>query len=250
MPQLHPCSTSTLRLDVYAGGDEPCAYATGLLINSGARDLLVTNWHVVTGRHPFTGELELPARPQELVIWHRAIDNSLPHLGVRAMREALYDGSGNPRWIEPSNRRLSAFEDSRLSIDVVVVPLINTNNCVTNLGFQWTSRNVEPYVEPGSAVSIVGYPRRIMGVVNYPIWKTGQVASDIHAHPDQKHFLVDAMTREGMSGAPVVTQSGGSTFLGIYSGRLPDEPEIGIVWRSTVVQELVERATRGSFSGT
>src|SRR5438552_14598300 len=70
------------------------------------------------------------------------------------------------------------------------------------------------------------------------------------SHPDQKHFLVDAMTREGMSGAPVVTQSGGSTFLGIYSGRLPDEPEIGIVWRSTVVQELVERATRGSFSGT
>ena len=76
MPQLHPFSTSTLRLDVYAGGDEPCAYATGLLINSGARDLLVTNWHVVTGRHPFTGELKLPARPQELVIWHRAIDNS------------------------------------------------------------------------------------------------------------------------------------------------------------------------------
>jgi len=87
-----------------------------------------------------------------------------------------------------------------------------------------------------------------MGVVNYPIWKTGQVASDIHAHPDQKHFLVDAMTREGMSGAPVVTQSDGSTFLGIYSGRLPDEPEIGIVWRSSVVQDLVERARRCSFT--
>src|SRR5437016_12752719 len=35
MKQIHQFSTSTLRLDVYAGGDEPCAYATGLLINSG-----------------------------------------------------------------------------------------------------------------------------------------------------------------------------------------------------------------------
>ena len=118
MPQLHPFSTSTLRLEVYAGGDEPCAHATGLLINSGGRDLLATNWHVVTGRHPFSGELQLTAQPQELVIWHRAIDNRLPHLGVRAMREALYDGSGNPRWVEPFDRRLSPLEDSRLAIDV------------------------------------------------------------------------------------------------------------------------------------
>ena len=110
-----------------------------------------------------------------------------------------------------------------------MLPLVNTDNCVTNLGFGWESRNIEPHVEPGSPVSIVGYPRKITGVVNYPIWKTGHVASDIHAHPDQKHFLIGAMTREGMSGAPVVTKSGGSTFLGIYSGRLPDEPEIGIV---------------------
>jgi Trypsin-like peptidase domain len=246
--QIHPFSTSTLRLEVYAGGAEPCAFATGLLVNAAGRDFLATNWHVVTGRHPFTGELQLPAKPQELVIWHRAVDRRAPHLGVRPMRESLYDQRGDPRWIEPVDRRLSALEDPRLSIDVVLLPLRNTRDCVATLGFGWIAKNVEPYVQPGSTVSIVGYPRKIMGVVNYPVWKTGHVASDIHAHPQQKHFLIDSMTREGMSGAPVVTQDGGSTFLGVYSGRLPDEPEIGIVWRSSIVQELVERAIGSVFT--
>ena len=168
MPQIHPFSTSTLRLDIHAEGDEPCGYATGLLINSGGRVLLATNWHVVTGRHPFTGQLNsLAAQPQHLVIWHPVVDHRSSHLGIRAVREPLFDGRGNQRWIEPPTRSLSSFEDSRLAIDVVFLPLVNTNDCVTNLGFAWTSRNVEPEVEPGSPVSIVGYPRRIMGVVNY-----------------------------------------------------------------------------------
>jgi hypothetical protein len=248
MQQIHPFSTSALRLDVYAGGDQPCGYATGLLINAGGRVFLATNWHVVTGRHPFTGELnDLAAEPQYIIIWHRAVDNKSLHLGIRAVREPLFDGQGNRRWIEPLVRQLTPLEDSRLAIDVVLLPLSNTDGCVTNLGFGWLSRNMEPHVEPGSPVSIVGYPRKIMGVPNYPIWKTGHVASDIYAHPDQKHFLIDAMTRDGMSGAPVIAKGSASPFLGLYSGRLPDEPEIGIVWRSSVVQELVERATGQSF---
>src|SRR5204863_4850107 len=105
----------------------------------GGRDLLATNWHVVTGKHPFTGEQRSAAQPQSLSIWHRVVDNRSPHLGVRAVSEPLFDGQGNPRWIEPLARNLSPLEDSRLAIDVVVLPLINTDNCVTNLGFGWIS---------------------------------------------------------------------------------------------------------------
>ena len=95
MAQIHAFSTSTLRLDVYAEGDQPCSHATGLLINSSGRAFLATNWHVVTGRHPFTGHLnDLAAEPQYITIWHRAVDNRSVHLGIRAMREPLFDGQG------------------------------------------------------------------------------------------------------------------------------------------------------------
>ncbi len=41
-----------------------------------------------------------------------------------------------------------------------------------------------------------------------------------------------------------MTQSRPSTlFLGVYSGRIHGESEIGIVWRPKVISEVLERAT-------
>lgn len=70
-------------------------------------------------------------------------------------------------------------------------------------------------------------------------------------------FLIDATTRGGMSGSPVVlrqvggylTKSGGQVimpgvstrFLGIYSGRLPRDSEIGRVWRPRLIKEILEQ---------
>jgi len=243
MFRIDPFSTATLRIEVFAGGAEPWSTGTGLLIICQGRVFLATNWHLVTGRHPVTEELNnAGAVPQILRIWHRAVDNASLHLGVHTMNEPLFTPANHPRWHELPNRRLSDQEDARLSIDVVLLPLEQTTGCVTNLGFYWDSFNFEPYVEPGSEVSVVGYPRGFMGVKNYPIWKSGHIASDIHGHPDQKHFLIDATTREGMSGSPVVARNRISPFMGIYSGRLPDDVEIGIVWRSIVIHELLEQA--------
>ena len=41
----------------------------------------------------------------------------------------------------------------------------------------------------------------------------------------------------------------GETFLGVYSGRVDDDPlgaQIGIVWKGTVVEEIVKHGVPGT----
>jgi hypothetical protein len=69
-------------------------------------------------------------------------------------------------------------------------------------------------------------------------------------------MLIDCRTRQGQSGSPVlafreggaVSMSDGTTalfggpvqrFLGIYSGRVNDESDLGIVWKASAIAELV-----------
>jgi hypothetical protein len=89
----------------------------------------------------------------------------------------------------------------------------------------------------------------------FPIWKTGHVASDIDLDWDNKPaFLIDATTKSGMSGSPVIAKrvsiyqtSNGNTignavkFLGVYSGReISDQGiEVGFVWKPRTITEIL-----------
>jgi hypothetical protein len=89
-----------------------------------------------------------------------------------------------------------------------------------------------------------------------PIWATGFIASE----PDVDYnalplFLIDCRSRPGQSGSPVVayrsgavtTKTGAAMFagppryrlLGIYSGRINDQSDVGMVWKVSAIQELV-----------
>jgi hypothetical protein len=70
----------------------------------------------------------------------------------------------------------------------------------------------------------------------------------------RRMFLIDATTRGGMSGSPVILRissgysradgthliGGGmvTKFLGVYSGRIRDDVEIGRVWKPKVITEI------------
>jgi hypothetical protein len=157
--------------------------------------------------------------------------------------EPLYSATGDALWIEPDDRQLSNFEDPALAVDLALLPLTKLEGWI-NLGYAWVSLVAQPTVAVGSEVSVVGYPFMRTGVMNYPIWKAAHIASDFDAHPDQKHFLIDCVTREGMSGSPVIVPNQQGSLLGIYSGRLHDDPEfgVGIVWRWMLLHELLEKA--------
>jgi hypothetical protein len=74
--------------------------------------------------------------------------------------------------------------------------------------------------------------------------------------PDQPTFLIDCRSRQGQSGSAVIShRNGGSVamtdgstsifggpvtrFLGIYSGRVNAESDLGIVWKASAIAELV-----------
>lgn len=247
MSSVHPphrFSLCTLQLKIYAGGPESIADATGLWLKSRRKCFIVTNWHVVTGKHPKTGVLKSLA-PQSIQIAHRCECPGQPQLGIKWVEEPLYSQDGRRRWIEHDTRNLSALEDPNLAIDVVLLPLTKTEGCLDYLAFPSESPYYPPFLDVESPVSIVGYPSRqqkgaVTGVVNFPIWKHAFVASDIDAHPDQKHFLVDCVTRKGMSGSPVFASE---QLIGLYSGRVLDDEEfgIGIVWRTHLISELLAK---------
>lgn len=68
-------------------------------------------------------------------------------------------------------------------------------------------------------------------------------------------FLIDCRSRQGQSGSPVVAHFGPgmvptmqgnevsmsevTRFLGIYSGRINEQSDLGIVWKASAIAELI-----------
>ena len=126
---------------------------------------------------------------------------------------------------------------------------------------------------PGDDVFIIGYPYRLTSGPNFPLWIRGTVASnpifpyyaDGNAYP---LWLIDARTRKGQSGAPVIRhrppraivlrndgQPGSSPYpdsdlLRVYSGRTSDESDLGFVWALDIVDEICREGVPGTTHGT
>ncbi len=123
---------------------------------------------------------------------------------------------------------------------------------------------------PGMDVFVLGYPRGISGGGRFPLWKRGSIASEPDVNIDDlPKMYIDTATREGMSGAPVYAQEvgvwapegkklpdgamfgRGHRFIGIYSGRVGDDPflaQLGIVWKEEAIQEIIAGARSGTSS--
>lgn len=240
---IDPLSVRVLYL-ITLKENTPLATATGFVVQEGQTNYLITNWHVLMGRHPATNKATHPtgAIPTHILIWHNG-----PKLGtwVRSV-ESLYDEKGKRRWLEHKQGQ---------KVDVVALPLQDSNKDlkIYPLDMSMAEHDMQIYVSMN--VSIIGYPLGFAGPGLLPIWKTGHIASEPDLdYNNEPLFLIDATTRGGMSGSPVVArQAGGyltrggdkvfttgiaTRFLGIYSGRLPGDSEIGRVWRPKLISEI------------
>jgi hypothetical protein len=113
---------------------------------------------------------------------------------------------------------------------------------------------------------IVGYPRGLNAQGIWPIWKRGTIAAEPHIarHDGLPIYLVDAATREGMSGSPVYLYSFGvaasgtniavfagaaAQFIGVYSGRYGAEADmqLGRVWKRELLDEMCNAPAKGSY---
>jgi len=246
---VDPLSARSLYLELVVKS-QVISTATGFVIQWGNQPHLITNWHVVSGRHPKTNKTlsQTGAIPDEVRIVHHG-----QRLGTWVVRtEPLLDTKGNPRWFEHPNGR---------QIDVIALPLqtIDAQVKLHPLDLSLADTDMIPVV--AMPVSIIGFPLGLVTAGVFPIWKTGHIASDpdldYEGHPA---FLIDATTRGGMSGSPVVlrllggysTMSGktilaqtkpSTRLLGIYSGRIHSDSEIGIVWRPRVITDILSQAS-------
>jgi hypothetical protein len=126
-------------------------------------------------------------------------------------------------------------------------------------------------LSPAQDVFIIGYPYLLSVGPRLPLWIRGTVASDpAFGYQDGEKsypcWLIDARTRSGQSGAPVIRYrpagsyvtrndrnlgraiGSDSDLLGVYSGRTSDESDLGFVWPIDEVDEICRNGVQGTVS--
>jgi hypothetical protein len=238
--------------------------ATGFFYEHNERSFLITNYHVVSGRHPETGET-LHSKglcPDSIVLGIATVADHHGSPGAQLVQWkwltlSLFTagGTGKPIWTEhPKYGR---------RFDAVAIPLSGLQDT------RITPANAKSFaldrirVYPGMEAFVLGYPRGMSGGAHFPIWKRATIATEPDIDLDGlPRFYIDTATREGMSGSPVYAQEvgywlpegetdqskasigKGRRFVGVYSGRLGAEDEfkaqLGIVWKESALISLLE----------
>lgn len=232
------------------------ATGTGFIWKQGDTHFLVTNWHNVTGINPFTKShiSSHAGEPDTIKIY---FSTPAPATDRLAVCFHLYDGDGKPNWL--------IHPDHGHEIDVVALPInIHTGAVAHPINFL---DSLDLVVQIGMDVFILGYPLGI-GVTALPVWKRASIASEPELITTQQRFVfLDTASRPGMSGSPVIRRSWGShattrghqtgspqratRFVGIYSGRVgPSDAELqlGIMWPSRFVEDIIKRGVRDDRS--
>ena len=259
MSSVDKYSIATIPL-YQAFGTTHLGLATGFVWAESGRHYLVTNWHVVTGKDPFTGKHLSPtaAEPDRLqILWHKKTAVSKDATGPRVkLDEMLRDEKGEPRWLVHPR-----FGNK---VDVVAIPLVASDEVelfpINNL------KSDDLAVVVGMDVFVVGYPYGL-SAAELPVWKRGSIASEPEVSDGaQQYILIDTASRPGMSGSPVIRRSygthlmssGSSTmgdplktkFVGVYSGRLtsadPLDAQLGMMWPAKLLTEIVSGDMRES----
>jgi len=245
MPILRP-SVKSLFLQIRFNGQN-LATGTGFIANAPRGAVLITNRHNVTGLNNVTGQPLSPngTIPNEILILHNRLNN----LGHWVTRQEQLLNNGTPLWIE--HPTLGA------SVDFVALPLTQLNDVAI---YDYTLGVGDPQilVAPSDTVSVIGFPFGIAGGGALAIWATGFMATEpMIDHNNLPTFLIDCRARPGQSGSAVVAhRNGGSVamenggasifggpvtrFLGIYSGRINEQSDLGIVWKATAIKQLVD----------
>lgn len=217
---------------------------------------LITNRHNVTGRHQETGVClsKNGAIPDNVLIYFHKEPLDLGEW--QCIRLPLFKDDGQPWWIE--HPRLGA------SADLVALNL-KWGSDVHKLPYylKLNLDRVNMVIRPAEPISVIGFPFGLSSTGRFPIWATGFMAQELGiVTPDNQTFLIDCRTRQGQSGSPVIAYrvngftkiennrvstsvAAGSAaweFLGIYSGRVNPESDLGRVWHVSAVEEVFAAA--------
>lgn len=268
-PARHPSSKYdllsfvTTPVELSFNGKE-VAHGTGFIWRARDKIHLITNWHNVTGVHPFEGEhLNAGGCVPDSITFHpahRTFFSGNYAIFRTTVTQPLYEHFEEPFWIQHQQ-----FDANR--IDIIALEIshsLSSPVTMQDMGFE----NLFTHV--GADVFVVGYPFRDYKDPYFPLWKRGSIASEpLALWNERPAFLVDAASRPGMSGSPVFRRAHGPTsllqpdgsiandlnkvlctqFTGVYSGHLTTRNEtltIGIAWHGDLVSELLANPARGT----
>ncbi len=210
MAALDEYSVTALPLTMLCKG-AAIGQAIGFFYKLTDRYFLISNWHVFSGRSPYTGQARRKdaALPDALgLALHRK-----DHLGgfVEGYSARLDDDQGAVKWLQHQQGQ---------DIDVAVLPIdVFPADCVA-YELPRASEASDMAFRVGMDAYILGFPKGIAHQKYLPIWKRASVATEPDIpHDDLPVFLVDTTTREGMSGAPVLLRS-----FGGYEIRVVTDP--------------------------
>jgi hypothetical protein len=276
------------------------ADGTGVIYERASKPYLATAWHNLSGRHSET----LVALSSQKSLPNRMVMHLPLAFNVDGQRQVMRFPFSAP--LENEDRALYyVHPDGWPRRDVAVLPLdltrayemeletadgkipasqvlgnMRVSNALATLcpiqgclgGFAQYGNNSAAFLDEGDDLFVLGYPRGIYDDFKLPLWKRATVAySPKLGWRRESRFLIDCASREGMSGAPVVSYSksgnvpfggmryrgaGPSAILrGIYVGRLIDvetpvndrlfEAQIGTVWKREVLDEIIDEAVFG-----
>ncbi|WP_442855793.1 trypsin-like peptidase domain-containing protein [Frondihabitans sp. Leaf304] len=242
------------------GGHKCVIAGTGFLVSHEDDMYLVTNGHIVTGRHRLTDNyLGLPALPDFLEATFPISGVPLGEtgsspIGTRTQNIPLYDEKDRSLWlVDPRFGRRT---------DVVAIPLSGlhkqrlTPQVPTLIPYSMADSVPVSDLEPAQDISVVGFPFGLTAGARSAIWVRGTVASEPWAgFEGDACFLIDARTREGQSGSPCIvprsSEEGAAAadeipwrLVGIYSGRTDSASDLGRVWPVSVLSTILDVRSR------
>jgi hypothetical protein len=282
MQTIDPLNYCVVRIHTLFNETE-VAKATGFFFGGHVDDKrclwLVSNWHVFTGRNAqdptrvLHTEGALPNRIKVAIPSIKGPDDAVQD-GVIFLHEKfieLYDGDGGAQWYQHTEKN---------HVDVAVVNLGSSFDGFLVQAINEAAKQYDMAIEVGNDVYVLGYPLGFSHFVNTPIWKRGSIASEPHAETAESRskVMIDATTRRGMSGSPVVmrykthyvTESGelqacvnATRFVGVYASRPPpmrqptgDEMEVGLasheiayIFKSGCVSDVITKGVKGPRFG-
>ncbi len=229
--------------------------ATLVAKNRTSRCAIITNRHNVTGRHQKTNEClsKTLGTPDNIVVY---LHRSKPYVGEwLKLKLPLYRNDGGPFWIEHPEMGADAdlvALNVRWGDDVLCLPYY----------IETDQDRVGMLVSPAEPVSVIGFPFGVATSGKLPVWVTGFLAQELSLVSEKNPvFLIDCRSRQGQSGSPVIAfrTSGYRSikegrisaslsakvaweFLGIYSGRINPDSDLGTVWHVDALAALVDAA--------
>ncbi|BCJ89804.1 hypothetical protein IZ6_05390 [Terrihabitans soli] len=290
-------SYTTTKIDIFRN-EILLSSATGFVMRYGQTYALVTNWHVLSGINPANGSCLSPtgAIPAQIRC-HVTISQQVTvgatsgeQLFFKPIIIDLYEGE-MPVWLE--NREHFPENDyAAIDLGAIVPELADPRVSLRSIrsGVVTLKKGRKPpagdvavapddfqsfYPPVGKEVFVLGYPKGITSTGVFPIWKRASIASEPQAPTNlrgrESHdvFYIDATTKHGMSGSPVIclakpgdlfvtmdgvqveTEKEQELIVGVYAGRegvTQEEYELslGRVWKIGAIEEMIRKGQRAS----